>query len=799
MTTIYKLTSAAQAENYFTGHEDYYTNRIAPPGQWSAPNLGLNGLVTREQLRDGLSGIHPVTGERLSPEKSDRVPGWDMVFAAPKSVSALFAIAPAAESAAIEQDVMDSTQVALRFLSEHGGQTRRGHNGKEKETVPLNAALFPHASSRNMDPHLHVHAVILNLAQRADGTWGSIDSPAMYQWAKASGVIFQAELSRRLAVRGYVIEPSDHDTFQIPSVPLSVRESWSSRANEIDHMIDEVGIVGPGARDVAQKRTRAPKRHQTRNSLHTQWQGQAQALEWFPDFSALKSHAPTSPQPTDRPTLFEKLTEHSSTFDLRELYIAVGSGSYGTRDLPSIDNFVSDIQEDPGILRIPSLLPTPRFTTQAMIDMEKQTIDRLKDLKQQHVLSPSPIKALPEDPHLSEEQRAAVRLLTTQSGRLHALTGPAGTGKSRALDGARKIWEASGYHVIGAAIAAKAAGVLQEEAQIRSQTLAHLLTQGGVPHNQPSVLVVDESSMVDTRDFSRLVTLMEAHPHSQLVLVGDADQLPSIGPGGMFRAALGIVEPAQLKTMRRQVDPQARRAARDFVSHDAATALAFFQSAGQLHIDAGSQLMPALIADWMANKTLGSQIIVASTRSQVFHLNRHARIALQQANLLPPDQYRIPTAFGERALSIGDQVILRKNDYRHLAVRNGDRGIVTNLQMTPSGALKMTITRSDGRPVTFDPLQYPHWDWAYATTLHQSQGQTCDRVYWLVSNADTAAHAYVAASRARIQTDVYIDRTQWEGLDRTATATQSLLRVAEKLDRSGDKTLAMDELYSLHR
>lgn len=87
---------------------------------------------------------------------------------------------------------------------------------------------------------------------------------------------------------------------------------------------------------------------------------------------------------------------------------------------------------------------------------------------------------------------------------------------------------------------------------------------------------------------ARPVTLLEAHPHSQLVLVGDVDQLPSIGPGGMFRAALGIVEPAQQKTMRRQVDPQARRAARDFVSHDVATALAFPQSGGQLHIDAGS-------------------------------------------------------------------------------------------------------------------------------------------------------------------------------------------------------------------
>ena len=78
---------------------------------------------------------------------------------------------------------------------------------------------------------------------------------------------------------------------------------------------------------------------------------------------------------------------------------------------------------------------------------------------------------------------------------------------------------------------------------------------------------------------------------------------------------------------------------------------------------------------------------------------------------------------------MGDQVILRKNDYCHLAVRNGDRGIVTNLQM--------------------------------------------------------------AASRARIQTDVYIDRT--------TTATQSLLRVAENLDQPGDKPLPMDTRYSLHR
>lgn len=799
MTTIYKLTSAAQAENYFTGHEDYYTNRIDPPGQWSSPNLGLNGLVTREQLRDGLSGIHPVTSERLSPEKSDRVPGWDMVFAAPKSVSALFAMAPAAESAAIEQAVMDSTQVALRFLSEHGGQTRRGHSGKEKEAVPLNAALFPHASSRNMDPHLHVHAVILNLAHRADGTWGSIDSPALYQWAKASGVIFQAELSRRLAVRGYVIEPSDHETFQIPSVPLSVRESWSSRANEIDHLIDAVGIVGAGARDIAQKQTRPNKRHLPRKTLHTQWQGQAQALAWFPDFSTLKSHMPSMPQPIDRPTLFKTLTEHNSTFDLRDLYIAVGSASYGTRDRAEIHNFVTDIQEAPGILRIPSLLSTPRFTTQAMIDMEKQTIARLKTLTQTPVSSPLPIKTPCEDPELSPEQKVAVQHLTTQPCRLHSLIGPAGSGKSHTLDAARKAWEAAGYQVLGSAIAAKAAAVLQQESGIPSQTLAHLLTHNAVPTRTPSIIVLDEASMIDTRDFAKIVNLMESHPRSQLVLVGDADQLPAIGPGGMFRGALNVLEPARLTTMRRQQDPKARQAARDFVSHDAGTALAYFEAAGQLHIDAGSQLMPNLIADWMVNRNSGSQIIVASTRSQVFHLNRQARIALQQQGLLPPDQYRIPTAFGERALSMGDQIILRKNDYRTLDVRNGDRGMITNLKMTASGTLQMTVTLPNGRPVSFDPLQYPHWDWAYATTLHQSQGQTCDRVYWLVGASDHAEHAYVASSRARVQTDLYVDQSQWAGLDRTATATQNLLRVADKLKRSGDKTLAIDELYSITR
>src|SRR6185436_11540380 len=119
-----------------------------------------------------------------------------------------------------------------------------------------------------------------------------------------------------------------------------------------------------------------------------------------------------------------------------------------------------------------------------------------------------------------------------------------------------------GYEVRGAALAGRAAEGLEQEAGIPSRTLASLergWEAGRDRLHGGTVLVVDETGMVDTRQLARL--LREAdQAGAKVVLVGDPDQLKAIGAGDAYRGLLGRYSHAYLETIRRQAEPWQREA-----------------------------------------------------------------------------------------------------------------------------------------------------------------------------------------------------------------------------------------------
>ncbi|MGP8150512.1 MAG: AAA family ATPase, partial [Acidimicrobiales bacterium] len=107
--------------------------------------------------------------------------------------------------------------------------------------------------------------------------------------------------------------------------------------------------------------------------------------------------------------------------------------------------------------------------------------------------------------------------------------GPAGTGKSRALDAARRAWQAAGYDPIGLAPSAMAARVLSGEAGVRSETLAKFLYErergtSSMILDRHSVVILDETGMARTDDLAKLLAAVE-QADAKLVLVGDPRQL----------------------------------------------------------------------------------------------------------------------------------------------------------------------------------------------------------------------------------------------------------------------------------
>ncbi len=168
----------------------------------------------------------------------------------------------------------------------------------------------------------------------------------------------------------------------------------------------------------------------------------------------------------------------------------------------------------------------PRYTTPDLIRVERELV-RLALGRQGSevgvVASELVAEALARRPALTDEQRAMVERLTGEGDGLALVLGRAGAGKTYALDPARAAWEAAGYRVIGAALAARAAAELEAGAGIPSMTVARLLQELGTRRlvlDRRTVIVVDEAGMLGTRDTAALATAT-ARAGAKLVLVGD--------------------------------------------------------------------------------------------------------------------------------------------------------------------------------------------------------------------------------------------------------------------------------------
>lgn len=209
MLSLAKLTDAEYVLRQVAGGlEDYYLGSGEAPGVWTgrlAARLSLAGVVDGDVLRALIDRRHPDSGELLmaGSGRKPTVRAIDATFSAPKSVSLLWAFGGPEVASVISIAHVETVEAALEFVEKHAAVTRRQRLGVRLRAATSGwlVATFVHRTSRAGDPQLHTHAVIVNLVQRDDGRWLSLDATALYKWAKAAGSVYQEELRRRLSDR----------------------------------------------------------------------------------------------------------------------------------------------------------------------------------------------------------------------------------------------------------------------------------------------------------------------------------------------------------------------------------------------------------------------------------------------------------------------------------------------------------------------------------------------------------------------------------------------------------------------
>ena len=623
----------------------------------------------------------------------DQVAGYALSFSPPKSISVLWALADEAVSGEIRAAQDAAVGAALEFLQDHAGFTRRGRGGLvQADTDGYLAAAFAHRTSRSGDPQLHTHVLLAaKVRASSDGHWLALDGREVFEVQKAAGLLYKAGLRAELSARLGVAwgEVGSDGAAEVVGVPAGLVDHFSTRRAQVEARAAQmIGAreamlgrsLGGGERaalfQLAAYRSRAAKAEggETTEELRARWRREAIEAGHGPD-GWLAGAMPPAPRDGLPRTaagtsgagfvaeVLEELERGHSTWGRADVVeaLAVRIAPSVTNNAEAVLGMVDAASDEllahpdvvclsaEGLASAPEVLrrrdglsPTrrhgaARYSTWWVLGAEQSILEVTEAGRdaQVGVVAEPTVEAAINEAELGDDQAEAVRRLCQGGERVAVVVGPAGSGKSRGLAAARVAWEAAGVAVRGVAPSAVAAGVLTEQAGIRSETLAKFLLDAGRPGGalgRGEVVVCDEASMVSTADLAKLVDLVEG-AGGKLVLVGDHHQLGAVEAGGLFRLLAADAKTAELSIVRRFSDPWEAEATRRLRDRDTSV-LAEYQARGRVRSGGREQALDAAHQAWADARRAGRSVVGHGRRP------RHGRPARHEGPGRPGRRWR---------------------------------------------------------------------------------------------------------------------------------------------------------------
>ncbi|MEU3775153.1 ATP-dependent RecD-like DNA helicase [Streptomyces sp. NPDC032472] len=397
---------------------------------------------------------------------------------------------------------------------------------------------------------------------------------------------------------------------------------------------------------------------------------------------------------------------------------------------------------------------------------------------------------------LAPEQRDAVRLALTR--KVAVLTGGPGCGKSFTVRSIVELARAKKAKVVLAAPTGRAAKRLSELTGAEASTVHRLLElkPGGdaaYDRDRPldaDLVVVDEASMLDLLLANKLVKAVA--PGAHLLLVGDVDQLPSVGAGEVLRDLLAEGSPVPAVRLTR-IFRQAQQSGVVTNAHRINTGLPpltdglpdFFlfaeedtEEAGRLAVDVAARRIPARFG---LDPRRDIQVLAPMHRGPAGAGNLNG--LLQQA--ITPARPNLPEKrFGGRVFRVGDKVTQIRNNYEKGAngVFNGTVGVVTALDLDEQ---RLTVRTEEDEEVGYEFAELDELAHAYAVTIHRSQGSEYPAVVipvttgaWMMLQRNLL---YTAVTRAKKLVVLVGSRKALGQAVRTVSAGRRFTAVAPRL------------------
>ena len=420
---------------------------------------------------------------------------------------------------------------------------------------------------------------------------------------------------------------------------------------------------------------------------------------------------------------------------------------------------------------LPTLYEAELYTGKRLLEFSKKQFPLPSGWKQM-------LRSIQSDSGITYSQQQKDAIEESLCSGLLLITGGPGTGKTTILNGILSLYSQMDLKVALAAPTGRAAKRLTEVTGEEAFTIHRLLEAGIDPHSgkmffardeenplKADAVIVDEMSMVDIQ---LLASLLRAIPSGKrLILVGDPDQLPPVGPGFPFSDCLrsNVLPKVQLTEIFRQAQeslivmnahkinrgqmPQLRDRTRDF----------FF-------LPCRSEEEVAQTIAGLCTTRLPEKMNIPSDQIQVLTPTRKGAVGtwglneLLQARLNPPHPMKKERKFGEFSFREGDRVMQIRNNYDIMwktcdsstlgtGIFNGDIGTITAIDFNEE---TLTVV-FDGREAQYDFAQLNELEPAYAMTVHKSQGSEYRAVVLCAWNGSpyllSRSVLYTAVTRAK--------------------------------------------------